>query len=71
MAVAAHHTADAVDMVAATAAALHEEVVTVVVTVAEEADRHTAHIRCNTRLTRVIPSDLGRCVYCCSILSQG
>jgi hypothetical protein len=46
---------DAVDMVAATAAALHEEAATVVDTAAEEVDQHTAHTRCDTNLARTIP----------------
>ena len=51
MADAAHHTAAVAATVAATAAAaaLHEEAVTVVDTVAEEADRHTVHTKGVTR----------------------
>jgi hypothetical protein len=47
------HRMDVADTVAATAA-LHEEAATVVDTAAEEADRHTAHTRCDTRLARTI-----------------
>jgi hypothetical protein len=69
-AVAAHHT-DAVDTVAATAAALHEEVATVVDTAAEEADQHTAHTRCGTNLAHYIPRDFGRLLHHYWVLRQG